>query len=412
MALGATMQELWTTAVPWWAALVPALLALLFLGLWLRARGGGGGQANKQLRALQNENRLLKGDAIQARRDHQAEVEKLNKELETLRAVAGGKVPPELEQWRERALQAEKRLEDALARHRAEIEKVVAAVGDGGGSVDRTMVAPGGARERVERLEQELAEARDKLEAMSQQYESDLAALTERLNAEKAAALTSQARRHAAEVEALQARLPGGAAAERPPALALEVDDGAAGSNLPDTARYPFLLAIGGGAVGTRFYLPYDAATLGRSETNTVVLQESMASRVHADISFNGVDFEVSDRNSTNGTQLNGELISSAPLNFGDVIAIGETQLKFTCEALEAAQDDPAYAEEALRAMLALAPKCRPALQGLRELLEQDGARDADLQRVATRLQELDHAPPATPGTAGADDQGDAARRQ
>ena len=56
-----------------------------------------------------------------------------------------------------------------------------------------------------------------------------------------------------------------------------------------------------GGRSGIRFYLPYDVATIGRSDANTVVLQESMASRVHAEIGFDGRDFAVTDRNSTNG---------------------------------------------------------------------------------------------------------------
>jgi hypothetical protein len=398
------MQALWTASMPWWVVLVPALLAIVFLVLWLQARGGGGGSAEltKQLRAAQNENRLLKGDAIQARRDQAAEVEKLNKELETLRAVAGGKVPPELEQWKQRALEAEAKLETQLEQHRAEIEKVLAVVGSGGGEgVDRTMIAPGGTRERMERMEQELAEAKRELAAATERFEGELAALTERLNAEKAAALTAQARRHSAEVEALRSRLPGGAAAEVPPAPAADPAATMAPSSVPDSARYPFLLAVGGTAKGARFYLPFDSATLGRSDTNTVVLQETMASRVHAEVRFDGVDFQLSDRNSTNGTLLNGELVSSAPLAFGDVIAIGETQLRFSCEAEEAAARDPASAEEAYRAMLALAPDCREALQGLGRLLEERGGREDEVQAIAARLQQIEAArPPVAAGAA------------
>jgi hypothetical protein len=388
------MQALWTASMPWWAVLVPTVLAIAFLVLWLQARGGGGSaEVTKQLRAAQNENRLLKGDAIQARRDQAAEVEKLNKELETLRAVAGGKVPPELEQWKQRALAAESKLETQLEQHRAEIEKVLAVVGSGGGEgVDRTMIAPGGTRERMESMERELAEAREKLEALTRQSEAELAALAERLNAEKAAALTAQARRHTAEMEALRARVPGGAAVELPPAPAADPSATMAGSSVPDSARYPFLLAVGGAAKGTRFYLPFDAATLGRAETNTVVLQETMASRVHAEVRFDGVDFQLSDRNSTNGTQLNGELVSTSPLGFGDVIAIGETELRFSCEAEEAAARDPAFAEDAYRAMLALAPNCREALHGLGRLLEEREGRQDEVQAIAARLEQIEAA--------------------
>ena len=379
------IEVLIAAAAELWPVLVPAMLALLFLGLWLRARSGGGSDLRKQLRAAQNEVKLLKGDAIQARREHATELEKTNKELETLRAVAGGQVPPELDQWKQRALEAEKRLEGELERHRAEIEKVLSAVGTG--SVDQTMIAPGGARERVEKLEQELAEARQELEAATKRYEAHVATLAERLNAEKAAALSAQARRHAAELEALQSGRPAAIAAhEQQPE-----DAGAAPElDVPDSARFPFLHGLKGASQGVRFYLPYDVATIGRSDSNTVVLQETMASRVHAEIRFDGVDFTITDRNSMNGTLLNDELLRSAQLAFGDLIGIGETRLRFTCEAIEAAARDPAFAEVALRAMLSLAPRCRPALRALASLLEQDGQRADEARTLAAQLQELD----------------------
>jgi hypothetical protein len=131
-------------------------------------------------------------------------------------------------------------------------------------------------------------------------------------------------------------------------------------------------------------------ATIGRSDSNTVVLQESMASRVHAEIRFDGADFTVTDRNSTNGTTLNDELLTSARLAFGDLIGIGETRLRFTCEASEAAARDPAFAEAAFRAMLRLAPKCRPVLRGLADLLEQNGQRSEEAGVLEAKLQELE----------------------
>jgi len=64
------MQGLIATGAEWWPVIVASLLALLFLGLWLSARAGGGSaEHSKQLKAAQNEVRLLRGDAIQARRE-------------------------------------------------------------------------------------------------------------------------------------------------------------------------------------------------------------------------------------------------------------------------------------------------------------------------------------------------------
>lgn len=375
------------TANALWIAIAAGVLALVFLGLWLRARSGGGdSETRKQLRAAQNQVQLLKGDAIQANRDHAAELQKLNKELETLRAVAGGKVPPELEQWKRRAQEAEAKLESERERHRAEVEKVIAAFDAGGGSADATQILSGGARDRVDTLEKELTQAREQLENALRKYDADLAALTERLNSEKAAALTAQARRHAQEMEAVRAGRPAPAAS--PDAT---VSDALPGdSSVPDTARFPFLAGLEGAGKGLRFHLPYDMATIGRSDTNTVVLQEGMASRVHAEIRFDGRDFKLADRNSTNGTLLNGELVSAADLSFGDVIGIGETRLRFTCEAAEAAATDPASAEAAYEAMIRLAPTCRPALKGLQELLERHPERSDEVQAIRARLEQLE----------------------
>jgi FHA domain len=376
------------TANALWIAIAALVLALVFLGLWLRARSGGGdSETKKQLRAAQNQVQLLKGDAIQANRDHAAEIGKLNKELETLRAVAGGKVPPELEQWKRRAQEAETKVEAERERHRAEVEKVIAAFDAGGGSADATQILSGGARDRVETLEKELSEAREQLENALRKYDADLAALTERLNSEKAAALTAQARRHAQEMEAARAGRP--APALSPDATLAEATL-PGDSSVPDSARFPFLSGLEGAGQGLRFHLPYDMATIGRSDTNTVVLQEGMASRIHAEIRFDGRDFKLADRNSTNGTLLNGELVSAADLNFGDVIGIGETRLRFTCEAAEAAATDPASAEVAYEAMIRLAPTCRPALKGLQELLERHPERSDEVQAIRARLEQLE----------------------
>ncbi|HET6518564.1 MAG TPA: FHA domain-containing protein [Geminicoccaceae bacterium] len=384
-----------------WLVLATTLLGLLFVGLWLRAHaraGTGGPELRRQLRAAQNEIKLLKGDAIQARRDHAAELEKLNKELETLRAVAGGRVPPELEQWKKRAVKAEQQLAAQRERHRAQIEKIATAVGAGTGPVDRTMIAPGGVRERVEKLEHDLAQARRELEAEASRHQAELAALAERLSAEKAAALTIQARRHAAELEALRRQVPaaGMAADERwsqpPPAAAISAEPLAvAASGVSDSVRFPFLQVLAGAEQGARFYLPYAAATIGRSEANTVAIQETTASRTHAEILFDGIDFVLRDQNSTNGTFLNQNLVTSARLHFGDVIEIGGTRLRFSCEAFEAAATNPALAVTAFEAMVEQAPNCRSVLRGLARLLEQDPTRRDEASAASTKLRELDN---------------------
>jgi hypothetical protein len=390
-ALLENAQELLYGNLVWWLSLLPAVLAMVFLGLWLGARRRGGDrELSQRLRATENELRLLKGDAIQARRDHAVEVQKLTRELETLRAVADGRVPPELLEWQQRALEAEKLLVTQQERHRAEIEKVIAAVGAGG--VDQTMIAPGGVRERIETLERELAEARHELEAAGGRYEADLATLADRLNAEKAAALTAQARRHEAEIEALRGRLAVEDAAKPHVAQAAMTGAERPGGSVdaPDSARFPFLEVLSSAGQGTRHFLPYDSATIGRAETCTVAIQEALASRTHAKIDFNGVDFILVDLNSTNGTLLNQELVANATLDFDDVIQIGETRLRFTCEACQATATDPAFAKNAFEGMLELAPNYRSALRGLSRVLEQDASRRNEVSAVVAKLAALE----------------------
>src|SRR3954465_4627370 len=76
-----------------------AVLAILFLCLWLFGRRGGGKGADELRRATQ-ELKVVRGALMQERKDRAGELAKLNKELENLRAVAGGRMPPELDEWR------------------------------------------------------------------------------------------------------------------------------------------------------------------------------------------------------------------------------------------------------------------------------------------------------------------------
>ncbi|OYT71455.1 MAG: hypothetical protein CFK52_08145 [Chloracidobacterium sp. CP2_5A] len=68
--------------------------------------------------------------------------------------------------------------------------------------------------------------------------------------------------------------------------------------------------------------------TIGRSSRNDLCLNDPFVSRLHAEIRRDGAGFILHDSGSANGTYHNGQRIeSSAPLQFGDVIRIGETEL-------------------------------------------------------------------------------------
>lgn len=79
---------------------------------------------------------------------------------------------------------------------------------------------------------------------------------------------------------------------------------------------------------GESFEVPLDAdaVTIGRDETAALVIDDAGLSRLHATIQRAGDEVWVTDENSTNGTQVNGEEISSEgfALRDGDEIALGD----------------------------------------------------------------------------------------
>jgi ABC transport system ATP-binding/permease protein len=76
-----------------------------------------------------------------------------------------------------------------------------------------------------------------------------------------------------------------------------------------------------------------DILNIGRDPTNDMVIDHPAASRFHSQIKLEQGNYTLYDLNSTNGTFLNGELISgSHALKVGDAIRIGPTQLVFNVD--------------------------------------------------------------------------------
>lgn len=81
---------------------------------------------------------------------------------------------------------------------------------------------------------------------------------------------------------------------------------------------------------GASFEVPLKGVrlTIGRSSRNDLCLNDPFVSRLHAEIRRDGESLVLYDGGSANGTYHNGQRIeSSAALQFGDVIRIGETEL-------------------------------------------------------------------------------------
>ncbi|HWP40584.1 MAG TPA: ATPase, T2SS/T4P/T4SS family [Tepidisphaeraceae bacterium] len=69
--------------------------------------------------------------------------------------------------------------------------------------------------------------------------------------------------------------------------------------------------------------------TIGRHPGNMLVLDDTQASRNHCVIEQAGQDYILRDLGSRNGTRVNGALVASHVLSPGDVITIGQTQMRF-----------------------------------------------------------------------------------
>ncbi len=79
---------------------------------------------------------------------------------------------------------------------------------------------------------------------------------------------------------------------------------------------------------GTSFPL-LPLTSLGRGPMNTVVLNDTFCSQEHALVTWRGGQWWLEDRNSSNGTRLNGEKIAGpVVVSSGDVIGIGQVALK------------------------------------------------------------------------------------
>ncbi|HEX7642363.1 MAG TPA: FHA domain-containing protein [Burkholderiaceae bacterium] len=72
---------------------------------------------------------------------------------------------------------------------------------------------------------------------------------------------------------------------------------------------------------------------IGRRATNELVINHVAVSGLHAAIVAKQGKYFVEDLNSTNGTQLNGQLVGQHELQDGDVIEISPYQIKFHAES-------------------------------------------------------------------------------
>lgn len=89
-------------------------------------------------------------------------------------------------------------------------------------------------------------------------------------------------------------------------------------------------VVVGTGLAGTSYPITSRGLSIGRSEDRDVVIPDPAASRHHAQISAQGGDYVMRDMGSSNGIYVNGVRVRECTLADGDMLRIGNTEMRFS----------------------------------------------------------------------------------
>ena len=93
------------------------------------------------------------------------------------------------------------------------------------------------------------------------------------------------------------------------------------------------LVLLSAGMTGRTHELKVDKTTIGRVEDNTFQIAEPSVSSHHCEILLKGSDVVVHDLNSTNGTFINGEKVSESVLKPGQILRLGQIEMRLETDA-------------------------------------------------------------------------------
>lgn len=121
----------------------------------------------------------------------------------------------------------------------------------------------------------------------------------------------------------LQFQIKGGPVAIAPPALVDEPIDG------------PRIeVVVGNGMIGNRFPIVDGKLTMGRAEDRDVVVPDAASSRHHCQVTLQGGEYVLHDNGSANGVFVNAVRVRECTLSNGDLIRIGNTEMRFVHPAV------------------------------------------------------------------------------
>jgi len=88
------------------------------------------------------------------------------------------------------------------------------------------------------------------------------------------------------------------------------------------------LVILSEGHTGRSQELTLDKTTIGRVEDNTFQVSDPSVSSHHCEVLLKGTEVVVRDLNSTNGTYINGERITETTLKPGQILRLGQIELR------------------------------------------------------------------------------------
>jgi signal transduction histidine kinase len=92
----------------------------------------------------------------------------------------------------------------------------------------------------------------------------------------------------------------------------------------------PRLLVIKGADEGKQFELSEPVVVIGRDAASAIRLHDTEVSRRHAEVRRSGEGYALIDIGSANGTYVNNQRVTEAPLQPGDQIAVGQSVLVYS----------------------------------------------------------------------------------
>jgi pSer/pThr/pTyr-binding forkhead associated (FHA) protein len=99
----------------------------------------------------------------------------------------------------------------------------------------------------------------------------------------------------------------------------------------------PKLVVLSEGLTGRSYELKVEKTTIGRLEDNAFQIPEQSVSSHHCEVLLQGPDVFIKDLNSTNGTFINGEKVSEKTLKPGQILRLGNIEIRLEGDGAAAA---------------------------------------------------------------------------